>query len=103
MERKTNIFCLIPSLSDIKDGKLYKILRAVLGDSIEKDLTLRTLRMESKTSRIIFGCCRQETLCFGGFLIDMAIIATPNITEEWEKFLRYKTSAANGIMLRAEM
>ena len=96
-----NVICIVPSL-DIKDNNLYFKLRSLLGDSLIKDVNIRTSRMISKTAQVIFTSCQQETCQFSGIKIDMAIIADTNITDEWLNFLKYKISVFNGILLRIE-
>lgn len=93
-----NIICIVPSL-EIQDNNLYVKLKELVGDTLIKDVSIRTCRMQTKTAQIVFVSCKQDTCQVSGLQIDIAIIADPNITQEWEEFLKIKT-AHNGILLR---
>ncbi len=97
-EKLTNIVCIVPSL-DIRYNDLYLKLKALIGDTLIQDVTIRTCRMRSKTAQIIFTSCKQGTCQISGIYIDIAIIADPDITDEWKEFLKIKTHAHNGILL----
>jgi len=93
-----NIICVVPSLFVINNN-LYLKLKSILGDTLERDIKMRTMRMESKTTMIAFVSCKQTIQAVGGVDIDIAIIADPNITIEWLEFLKNKVRVHNGILM----